>query len=131
MARKAKLAENSRAEPAKKKRGRGPGRPFKAGKSGNPGGRPKDEREVVDALRLKGAELAEALLKLALAKKPNVKAIAIALDRAYGKAKQVVEVGGKDGGPIRHRLDFSKLTIEQRKEMLALVIAARALPAGE
>lgn len=120
-----KSAQNSGAQ---RKRPRG--RPFPKGTSGNPGGRPKEEREVVEALRLRGQELVEALLKLALAKKPNVKAIGIALDRAYGKAKQVVEVGGANGGPIRHQLDFARLSLEQRQQLRALVLAARnALPA--
>lgn len=76
----------------------------------NPGGRPKEEREVVEALRAKGHVLVKLLLRAA--RKGNVKAIEVAFDRAYGKAKQVVELGGEGGGPIR--LDASKLTREER-----------------
>jgi len=104
-----KLAENSTAE---RKRGRGPGRPFQKGQSGNPGGRPREEREVVEALRKKGLELVDALLKLALRKKnPNVKAIEIAFERAYGKARTLVELSGRDGEPIA--FDLTRLTDEQ------------------
>lgn len=97
-------AENSGAE-RKRKKGKPRGRPFQKGKSGNPGGRPKEEREVVEALRLKGLELVKALLKLALGKKPNVKAIAVALDRAYGKAKETVDLTAT----VKREIDFDKL----------------------
>lgn len=117
-----KTAQNRGAQPPR-------GRPFPKGVSGNPGGRPKEEREVVEAIRLRGLELVEKLMELAL-QDGNVLAIKEALDRGYGKAKQVVEVGGAGGGPVRHRLDFGKLTVEQRKELLSLVVSARALPAG-
>jgi hypothetical protein len=66
------------------------GRRFRPGHSGNPGGRPKEEREVVEALRLRGLELAEKLIALGL--KGNVRAIEVAFNRAYGKARQVVEL---------------------------------------
>ncbi len=76
----------------------------------NPGGRTKDEREVIEALRAKGLVLVKLLMRAA--RKGNVKAIEVALDRAYGKAKQVVELGGEGGGPVR--IDASKLTREER-----------------
>jgi hypothetical protein len=107
------------------------GVPFKAGTDPrrNTGGRPREEREVVEAIRARGLEVVEKLFELGL-DGGNVFALKELMDRGYGKAKQVVEVGGTGGGPIRHRLDFSKLTIEQRKELLSLVVTARALPAG-
>ena len=42
------MAENSSAE---RKKRRGPGRPFKPGKSGNPGGRPKAITELREMAR--------------------------------------------------------------------------------
>lgn len=121
--RKTKPAQNSGPERKMPK-----GRPFAPGTSGNPGGRPREEREVVEALRLHGLELVEALLRASLAKKPNVKAIAEALNRAYGKAKQVVELTGANGGPLE--IDLSKLTTEQVRTLRELVAAATPATPG-
>lgn len=116
-------AQNSGPEQRRAKpRGRG----FKKGESGNPGGRPKEEREVVELLRLHGEEYVRALLKLVRAKKPNVRAVEVAMDRAYGKAKQVVELGGRDGGPIQ--LDLTRLTVEQLRQWIELAKAAGEAP---
>lgn len=88
------------------------GRIVKGSRSLNPTGRPHDEREVIEALRLHGPELVEALLKLALRKKnPSVEAIKVALAYAYGKPREKVELTGADGGPIEW--DLSRLTDEQ------------------
>ena len=104
-----KLAQNSPPE----------GRRFKPGKSGNPGGRPKEEREVALLLRARGPEVAAKLVKLAL--NGNVAAIKEFNDRAYGKAKQILELTGADGGPVEVlRLDPKTLTKEQL-ELLAQV----------
>jgi hypothetical protein len=54
------MAENSVAE-----RGRGPGRPFTPGTSGNPGGRPRAVRELLEQARASvpaALELAERLV---------------------------------------------------------------------
>jgi phosphoheptose isomerase len=76
------------------------------------------------ARRLHGDQLVKALLRAALAKKPNVKAIAEAFNRAYGKAKQVVELTGANGGPVR--IDLKRLTKEDLDALEAIVDRAAA-----
>ena len=107
-------AQNSGAE---RKKAKPRGRPFPKGKSGNPGGRPREERDVVEALRLKGQDLVDALLRLALAKKPNVLAIKEAFDRAYGKAKQEVNFTAQ----INAAIDFDKLPPEKAAKVASLI----------
>lgn len=79
--------------------------PFKPGQSGNPHGRPKKLPKIDDLLQDilgsqedKDSEAHAILLSLVQqAKKGNVKAAEILLDRAYGKAKQSIDhtTGGK------------------------------------
>lgn len=102
------------------------GRPFAAGESGNPGGRPKEERELVEALRLRGVDLANKLVQLAM--KGNVRAIEVALNRAYGKPRQVVEFKGDDSRP---RWDLSKLSREEISQLRALGEKAGGYPPKE
>lgn len=109
------LAENSGSEPAR--RGRGYGRPFPKGQSPNPGGRPREERELVEALRLRGVDLANKLIELAL--KGNVKAIEVALSRAYGKPRERVELTGADGGPVK--MDLTRLSDEELSTLERIV----------
>ena len=50
-------------------------------------------------------------------------------DRAYGKARQIAEISGPDGGPIEGReiqADLSKLTVEEREQLLSLTRKAAA-----
>lgn len=75
---------------------------FEPGKSGNPGGRPKEDAEV--------KELARAHSKAAVAKlaalmdcgspRTEVAAAQAILDRAYGKPAQTV--GGDPDNPLQH-----------------------------
>jgi hypothetical protein len=76
--------------------------PFEKGKSGNPGGRPKEEPEVK---KLAKSFTAEAIKRLAYwMRSDNPKASPAAattlLNRAWGTPTQAVELTGKDGGPI-------------------------------
>lgn len=119
---KRRKIENKRSQ----KRPRGNPNWKRGGPSPNPGGRPREEREVVEALRLHGDELVAALLKLAIGKKPNVKAIAEAFNRAYGKAKQVVELTGTGGGPLR--IDLKNLSKEDLDALEAIATRATAKP---
>lgn len=93
---------------------------YKKGQCGNPKGRPK-KLPGIDALLDKvlgadeaGKSDAEAIL-VALknrAKRGDVRAAELLLDRAYGKPKQKTEISGNDGQPIDIDIDYSKLPKE-------------------
>lgn len=89
--------------------------PFKPGQTGNPNGRPKKLPKIDDLLAdILGNEEdsdseAHAVLVSLLqqAKKGNVKAAEILLDRAYGKAKQSIDHTTKgESFNIRNLLKF-------------------------
>lgn len=75
-------------------------KPFKKGQSGNPNGRPKKLPEVDKLLadilseEKDGITAAEAILKKLrqMAARGNLRAAEILLDRAYGKAKQSIDI---------------------------------------
>jgi hypothetical protein len=75
-------------------------KPFKKGESGNPNGRPKKlpelDKLLADVLgeEKDGITAGEAILKALRAKasKGDVRAAEVLLDRAYGKAKQTMDV---------------------------------------
>ena len=90
-----------------------PGRPFPKGTSGNPGGRPKEAREVVEALRLFGDEMVAQLKKLV--RKGNIEAIKVSMAYAYGKPVDTVRIQGHDGGPLH--ADLSKATADELQLM--------------
>ena len=78
--------------------------PFKKGKSGNPSGRRKQNKDVT-ALALK--EAPEAFKRIVEASRINtgdIKAYVytnnLIVERAYGKAPQAIALSGADGGPI-------------------------------
>lgn len=84
---------------------------FKAGTSGNPGGRPKLAPDVKDALKAATPRAAERLVELMESPDENValKAAATVLDRVHGKPTQPVS-GDDEKGPLRHIVevvDFS------------------------
>lgn len=87
---------------------------FKPGQSGNPNGRPKKIPELDKLLaevlgeEKDGITAAEAILKRLRqqAAAGNIRAAEVLLDRAYGKAKQSVEVSGV--------IDSTNLTAEQK-----------------
>lgn len=70
--------------------------PFVKGKSGNPGGRPKEANEVRELARQYGPE---AILRLAFwmasdNAKASVSACNVLLDRGFGKPDQAIEHSG-------------------------------------
>lgn len=96
----------------------GPGRPWKPGESGNPGGRPKGFSAFVRAkVGDSGEKLVEAALLIASGKpkerqaffgenvrvtaRERMLAVEYLTDRGWGKAPQTVELTGVDGEPIR------------------------------
>lgn len=73
---------------------------FAKGASPNPGGRSKSEREVVEAARAHGVKIIERLAEMFF-EDGNLYAGVEILNRAYGRAKQKVELTGEDGGAVR------------------------------
>jgi hypothetical protein len=101
---------------------------FKPGQSGNPGGRPK-KTPLADACREllnkpapddpSGRSYAEAIAER-LARKAlagDISAAREIADRAEGKARQAMELGGVDGGPVRFE-GMSDEQLDQRLEEL-------------
>jgi hypothetical protein len=71
------------------------GRPFRLGESGNPGGRPKELRDVIELARSHAPEAIETLaLIMANPQAPPAARVAAAngiLDRGYGRPKETVD----------------------------------------
>ena len=67
--------------------------PFKKGQSGNPGGRPKAEKEVVEAARAAGPRCVEVLVDLLDHTDSRVRMAAAEqlLNRGFGKPRQTIE----------------------------------------
>ena len=129
------------------------GTPFKKGQSGNPGGRPKEVKELQalarescgPAIEYAKALVAKGLKAIEVAKNPELAesgeefeaaqgfdhrvgmtAAAFIRDTGMGKPAQAVEVSGKDGGPIQtsSKAALSRLTDEQLAQIEAIYIAA-------
>ncbi len=82
--------------------------PFQPGQSGNPNGRPKDDfgpvlRAFLGKRDGKGTSIRRDVAMRAVYEAAiggNMKAMAILLDRAYGKVAQPLDHAGPGGGPI-------------------------------
>jgi hypothetical protein len=102
------------------------GRPFSKGQSGNPGGRPKELREVTELARSAAPEAVKALVNIMNdSEAPPTARIAAAtaiLDRGFGRPAQSVDVSG---AVVVH--DLTRLTDAQLDELERLV-AIIALP---
>lgn len=68
--------------------------PFEPGKSGNPTGRPKEDRELKELARTYTREAVDRLVSWMKSENPkaSVLAASILLDRGHGKAAQVLEL---------------------------------------
>lgn len=92
------MAQNNGPEPKR----RGGGRPFQPGQSGNPGGRPKAVREVVELARAHTVAAITALADIVqdsgAPPAARVTAADKLLERGWGKAVQ--PVSGADGGAV-------------------------------
>ena len=84
------MAENSDQQPMR----HGRGRPFVAGQSGNPGGRPAVVKDIQELARLHTPECVNALLAALDRPGERVRTAEVLLAYAYGRPTQQVNVGG-------------------------------------
>lgn len=89
---------------------------FKKGQSGNPGGRPKETKDVRDLAR---QYTEQAVLKLVYwmnqgaNPRASVAACTALLDRAWGKPAQELELSAKDGASLPIQVIVNCKPIEQ------------------
>jgi hypothetical protein len=97
-----------------------PGRKFKRGQSGNPGGRPKAIVEVATAARERTLEAIETLTSIMRSTKATpaarVSAATALLDRGWGRAPQTID--------LRQHADFRTLTDDELTAIAAGEIMA-------
>lgn len=123
------MAENS-GETAKRK---GAGRPFPAGMSGNPGGRPKVIAEVRDLARQHTRKAIQTLVKVMSGESDSARVAAAnaLLDRGFGKARtdQPVTLDEMDGAladqgrAVLSAMASGKLTPSEAATMLQALAA--------
>ena len=76
--------------------------PWEKGKSGNPGGRPKEDAEVKKLARGYGKKAIEKLAALLDSEDPRIQVSAAQaiLDRGFGKPAQSMTVSGDEDNPL-------------------------------
>lgn len=109
-------AQNSQHQ-RRKPNGRGPGRPFRKGQSGNPGGRPKELKHVQELARRYTDEAIKTLAEIMRNSNEPARARAAAaealLDRGWGKALQHLE------GNVKHNHAWTEIPASLRKRVAA------------
>lgn len=88
---------------------RGRGRPFQAGQSGNPGGRPREALHVQALARERTQEAIEILAEIMRHGKTEaaqVRAAEVLLARGWGQPTQPLDVGGTQALTVRYVDDW-------------------------
>jgi hypothetical protein len=102
--------------------------PFEKGKSGNPGGRPKEAPEVKALARKHGPEAINKLVKHMRGRDPRVAVMAAqaVLDRGFGKPHQSMDISSGDDDR-RPAIELTDAELEERiRKGLATQAAQRA-----
>jgi len=101
---------------------------FKKGQSGNPGGKPKELKEI----QLEARKLSPTALKTLAhisehgkSESARIEASKAILDRAFGRPPQALEHSGPDGGPMQ----LEDVTDDQRSKALkAFFVKTKFVP---
>jgi hypothetical protein len=90
--------------------------PFEKGKSGNPGGRPKDVAEVRGLAKQHGPAAIEKLVELmgSTNERTAVAACEAILNRGYGRPAGSVSVSNNEGGPVEHVVEVTLVSKEDQ-----------------
>ena len=94
---------------------------FVKGQSGNPGGKPKVNKEAKELARQHTAEAINRLVQIMRQQKDAKASLTAAMaiiERGWGRAPQSLEMTGKDGGPI----ETHKITDTEAARLIAFTL---------
>jgi hypothetical protein len=134
------MAANTQEQPTARRRGRGPGRPFTPGRSGNPAGRPKVVGEVRDLARAHTETALNTLVSIASNPRyppaARVSAASALLDRGYGRPAQELGITPHPPAPLGGPLTVTDASeaarvyqLMMREEIPLDAVSFAALPA--